>query len=111
MRASRSSAGNARRPLITRRSLVKYRFDLIGIDAGQSDEDEYLPLGLQHVDRRLPARLARSGQRLQIQKLLVQALRAGERLDGIGKHPVDGVLRRHLRSSVTTIGHEVLRCS
>lgn len=43
-------------------SVVKQRFDLIEIDAWQRDQDEYLVVGLQYVDRRLPAWLARPNQ-------------------------------------------------
>ena len=77
------------------RSLVEQCFDVIGVDAGQSDQNEYLAVGLQNVYRRFPARLARSGQRLQVQELLMQPFGAGECLDSVGQHPVDGILGRH----------------
>jgi len=76
-------------------SLVYHGFDFIGIDAWQSNQDQNLTVSLQHIDRRFPAWFARSGPWLQRQELLVQALGAGKRLDGIGQHPVDGVFGRH----------------
>src|SRR5258705_12799669 len=43
-------------------SVFDHGHDLIRIDAGQGYQNQHLPLGLQHVDRRLPTRLSRTGR-------------------------------------------------
>ena len=47
--------GKHRRPLTTSVPCSMHGFDVFGIDPGQRNEDQYFLLGLQHVDRRLPA--------------------------------------------------------
>jgi hypothetical protein len=81
-----------------KRSLVEYGFDLIGIDARQSDQYQHLTVGLQHINRRLPAWLVSADARSQFQELLVQSFGTGKRFDRVGQHPVDGILGRHFVS-------------
>src|SRR3981081_4241023 len=88
-------------PADNERSPLEQGFDLIWIDAWQGNENETFTVGFQHVDRRLPARLARASPWLQIQELLVQAFGAGKGLNGLGQHPVDGVFARHRVSPVS----------
>src|ERR1035437_8063967 len=83
-----------------KRSIIDDGFDLIWINPGQSYENKQLAIGLQHIDGRLPAGFAAAGPRLQIQELLVQTLGAGECLDSVGQHPVDGIFGRHPVSPV-----------
>ncbi len=58
----------------------------VEVDAGQGDEHQHHPLGLEDVHRRLPGDLgARAGG---ADELLVHALGARQHLEGLGPHPV-----------------------
>jgi hypothetical protein len=76
-------------------ALVDYGFDIVGIDARQSDQYQHLTVGLQHIDGRLPAWLVSASARPQFQELLVQSFGTSKRFDRVGQHPVDGILGRH----------------
>ena len=82
--------------------------DLVGIDPRQRDQDQDLLLGLDHVHRRFPARLAAARAGVQIEEALVQPFGAGERLDRIRQHPVGLVLGPH-RHSPRRIGGQRYR--
>jgi len=82
-------------------SVFDHGHDLLRIDTGEGYQNQHLALGLQHVDRRLPTRLPRTGRRLQAEELLAQSLGARQRIDRLRQHPVDGISCRHLFSRVT----------
>src|ERR1700677_609998 len=79
-------------------ALVDHGFDIVGIDARQGDQDQYLAFSLQHIDERLPAWLVSSGPRSQFQELVAQSFGTGQRLDRVGQHPVEGIFGRHVVS-------------
>ena len=67
---------------------MDHRLDVLGIDAGQRDENQKLMLGLEHVDRRLPAGFLPA-------ELLTHPFGAGQRVQGFGQHPVEGIFGLH----------------
>ena len=69
-------------------SAIDHRFDLLGIDPGQGHQDENFPVGLQHVDGRLPTGFLRTCRGLQAEELPMQPFGARQRIDGFGQHPV-----------------------
>ena len=66
--------------------------DAVDLDAGQGDEHEHDPLGLEHVDRRLPGDLPRAGR---ADELVAHALGARQHLEGLRPHPVAGKIGVH----------------
>ena len=81
--AFRSLDGRGRVPVIISRSLSISTRTASGGNAGQGGDDPQLPLGLEHVDRRLPARgaagLARGLEELPVQLLGLLQQRASFR--------------------------------
>src|SRR5271166_6025506 len=72
---------------------VDQRLDLAGVDAGQGDEHEHGAVGLEDIRRRLPCDAGSRAGRPE--ELLVHALRASQRLEGFGPHPIAREIRLH----------------
>src|SRR5207248_9042945 len=69
-------------------AVLDHRLDIVRIDAGKRDQDQELVLGFEHVDRRLPAGFLTA-------ELLAQPFAAGQLVQGLGQHPVEGIFGLH----------------
>src|SRR5271166_3490558 len=72
---------------------VDQRLDLARVDAGQGDEHEHGAVCLEDIRRRLPCDAGSRAGRPE--ELLVHALRASQRLEGFGPHPIAREIRLH----------------
>src|SRR5581483_10258706 len=79
-------------------AVLDHRLGAVAVDAGQRDQHQNLPIGLQNIDRRLPGDLARL-RRAGPEYLTMHALGAREHLARFRPHPIARYVASHFAPS------------